>query len=43
MQKRNEPIQSEKAIGESIIDLFSNIKGRIIIATFASNIYRMQQ
>ena len=41
--ERNEPIQSEKAIGESIIDLFSNIKGRIIIATFASNIYRMQQ
>lgn len=41
--ERSEPIQSEKAIGESIIDLFSNIKGRIIIATFASNIYRMQQ
>lgn len=41
--ERNQPIQSEKAIGESIIDLFFNIKGRIIIATFASNIYRMQQ
>ena len=41
--ERSEPIQSEKAIGESIVDLFANIKGRIIIATFASNIYRMQQ
>lgn len=41
--ERSEPIQSEKAIGESINELFYNIKGRIIIATFASNIYRMQQ
>ena len=41
--ERDEPIQSEKAIGESINELFYNIEGRIIIATFASNIYRMQQ
>ncbi len=34
---------SEKKIGESIKDLFSKIKGRIICATFASNIFRIQQ
>ncbi len=34
---------SEKKIGESINSLFSNIKGRIIISTFASNVYRLQQ
>ena len=37
------PIESEKVIGDSIVDLFSRIKGRIIIATFASNIYRIEQ
>lgn len=34
---------SEKSIGSSIDEIFSQLKGRIIIATFASNIYRMQQ
>ena len=34
---------SEKYVGESIKDLFSHIKERIIVATFSSNIYRIQQ
>ena len=34
---------SEKMVGESIKDLFSHIKDRIIVATFSSNIYRIQQ
>lgn len=34
---------SEKKIGESIKSIFSQIKGRIIISTFASNVYRVQQ
>ena len=34
---------SERKIGESIYDLFSDIKGRIIISTFASNVYRLEQ
>lgn len=34
---------SEKKIGESIKQIFSNIKGRIIISTFASNVHRVQQ
>lgn len=41
--ERDEPIQSESVVGDSINELFSRIEGRIIIATFASNIYRMQQ
>ncbi len=36
-------VPSEKVIGESIDEIFKKIKGRIIIATFASNVYRMQQ
>lgn len=36
-------IQSESKVGRSINELFSRITGRIIIATFASNLYRMQQ
>lgn len=35
--------QSEKRIGESIKELFSHIDSRIIVATFASNMYRVQQ
>ncbi|MCK9471460.1 MAG: ribonuclease J [Bacilli bacterium] len=34
---------SEKKISESIKSIFSQIKGRIIISTFASNVYRVQQ
>jgi ribonuclease J len=41
--ERDDVIQSESVIGESINELFANIHGRIIIATFASNVYRIQQ
>lgn len=34
---------SEKTIGETLKRIFSGAKGRIIVATFASNIHRMQQ
>ena len=34
---------SEKTIGEALIRLISSAKGRVIVATFASNIHRMQQ
>lgn len=34
---------SERKIGASIRDLFSRIENRIIVATFASNIFRIQQ
>ncbi|WP_251859808.1 ribonuclease J [Clostridium sp. Marseille-Q2269] len=34
---------SEKAIGETLTKIFSNAKGRVLVATFASNIHRMQQ
>ena len=34
---------SERKIGESIKSIFQNIKGRILISTFASNVYRVQQ
>lgn len=36
-------IESDSKIGKSINELFSRIKGRVIIATFASNMYRIQQ
>ncbi|GAB6170271.1 ribonuclease J [Clostridium carnis] len=34
---------SEKSIGNTLNRIFANGKGRIIVATFASNIHRMQQ
>ena len=34
---------SEKTVGEKLDNLFSKGKGRIIVATFASNIHRLQQ
>lgn len=34
---------SEKKIGSSIKELFSRIEDRVIVATFASNMYRVQQ
>ena len=34
---------SEKAIGDTFLKLFDRAQGRIIVATFASNIHRMQQ
>jgi len=34
---------SERSIGETLTRIFSNAEGRVIVATFASNIHRMQQ
>lgn len=34
---------SEKTIGETLTRIFSTARGRVIVATFASNIHRMQQ
>lgn len=35
--------KSEKTIGASILKIFEKIEGRIIFASFASNIFRLQQ
>ena len=34
---------SEKAVGETFDDIFRNAKGRIIVASFASHVHRLQQ
>ncbi|MFZ5351121.1 MAG: ribonuclease J [Bacillota bacterium] len=34
---------SESTVGATFIDMFKNAKGRIIVASFASNIHRIQQ
>ncbi|MGO3733171.1 MAG: ribonuclease J1 [Vagococcus sp.] len=35
--------KSEKIIGESILRIIEKVEGRVIFATFASNIFRLQQ
>lgn len=35
--------KSEKVIGESILKIVEKVEGRVIFATFASNIFRLQQ
>ncbi|HEY8495666.1 MAG TPA: ribonuclease J [Limnochordales bacterium] len=34
---------SEKVVGDSFMDVFRTAPGRILVATFASNVHRMQQ
>lgn len=34
---------SERVVGETFVDVFHRAKGRILVATFASNIHRIQQ
>lgn len=34
---------SEKTVGETLENIFSKAKGRVIVSTFASNVHRLQQ
>jgi ribonuclease J len=34
---------SEKSVGNSLVNIFANLTGRIIVTTFASHIHRVQQ
>ncbi|MBO8142347.1 MAG: ribonuclease J [Firmicutes bacterium] len=34
---------SEKVVGQAFMDVFQNAQGRILVATFASNVHRIQQ
>jgi len=34
---------SERVVGERLLDIFKKIEGRVIVATFASNVHRVQQ
>jgi ribonuclease J len=34
---------SESSVGPALLDLFSRVKGRIIVTSFASNVHRVQQ
>jgi len=34
---------SERVVGERLLDIFKKIEGRVILATFASNVHRVQQ
>lgn len=35
--------KSEKIVGEGFDEIFRNAKGRVVVATFASNVHRIQQ